>query len=46
LINNGVIAWPIESDEVAFCPPLVSSDEQIDRCIDAADRAITALTAH
>jgi acetylornithine/succinyldiaminopimelate/putrescine aminotransferase len=46
LIDNGMIAWPIGPDTVAFCPPLVISDEQIDRCLDAADRTITALTAH
>ncbi len=42
MIENGVIPRAI-GDVVAFCPPLVITDEQIDRCIDVF---VAALEAH
>ena len=34
LLERGVIARPIGTDTLAYCPPLVISDEQIDTLVD------------
>ena len=41
MLPHGVIARPIGTATVSFCPPLVISDEDIDRCVDALDAALT-----
>jgi len=43
LLVRGVIARPIGTDTVAFCPPLVISDAQIDQCIEATAEALQAV---
>jgi putrescine aminotransferase len=35
LLDHGVITRAIPPDTITFCPPLVTTDEQIDRIIDA-----------
>jgi adenosylmethionine-8-amino-7-oxononanoate aminotransferase len=35
MLENGVISRPLGTDAVAFCPPLVISDDQLDRCVEA-----------
>jgi len=40
LLLRGVIARPIGADTVAFCPPLVISDHQIDQCVEATAEAV------
>lgn len=42
LIANGVIARPLGTDTIAFCPPLVITDEDMDRCVDTLARSIAA----
>jgi adenosylmethionine-8-amino-7-oxononanoate aminotransferase len=46
LLGRGVIARPIGDDTVAFCPPLVITDEDLDHVVEAADEAIVALGHH
>lgn len=41
MLARGVIPRPI-GDAIAFCPPLVISDEQVDRCVDALAEAAKA----
>lgn len=43
LLGRGVIPRPIGGDTVAFCPPLVITDEQIDRCVEALGESIVAV---
>ena len=43
LLENGVIARPIGDSIVAFCPPLVISDAEIDKIVDAVDRSTRSL---
>jgi len=33
MLQDGVIARPIGATTIAFCPPLVIDDDQIDRCV-------------
>jgi adenosylmethionine-8-amino-7-oxononanoate aminotransferase len=40
MLDLGVIPRPIGTDTLAFSPPLVITDEQIDRCVDALDTAL------
>lgn len=40
MLDAGVIARPIGTDTVAFSPPLVITDEQIDACLSALDDAL------
>lgn len=40
LLDQGVIARPLGTTAIAFCPPLVVSDEQIDRCVEALASAV------
>ncbi len=42
MLDNGVIARPI-GDSIAFCPPLIISDEDIDICIDVLADAIAKI---
>lgn len=45
LLGRGVIPRPIGSATLAFCPPLVISDAQIDRCGEALGEALDAVAA-
>jgi adenosylmethionine-8-amino-7-oxononanoate aminotransferase len=42
LLERGVIARPIGAATLAFCPPLVITEEQMDRCIAALGEALPA----
>lgn len=42
MLKRGVIVRPIGTDTVAFCPPLVITDAQVDRCVDAFAGALAA----
>jgi putrescine aminotransferase len=44
LLDFGVIARPVGNAALAFCPPLVITDDQLDRCVDGTRRAIAAVT--
>ena len=44
MLDRGVIPRNLGADVVAFCPPLVITDEQIDRCIDVFAEAVAAVT--
>ena len=33
MMRDGVIARPLGGDTIAFCPPLVISDDDVDRCV-------------
>jgi adenosylmethionine-8-amino-7-oxononanoate aminotransferase len=43
LLDFGVIARPVGNSTLAYCPPLVITDEQIDRSVDGTRRAIAAV---
>jgi adenosylmethionine-8-amino-7-oxononanoate aminotransferase len=43
LLERGVIARPIGTATIAFCPPLVIDDDDLDRCISALADAIRSL---
>ncbi|HWG74517.1 MAG TPA: aminotransferase class III-fold pyridoxal phosphate-dependent enzyme [Acidimicrobiales bacterium] len=43
LLDLGVIARPIGNDTLAFCPPLVITDGQLERTVDAAGHAVAAV---
>ncbi len=40
MLGDGVICRPIGPDTLAFCPPLVVSDAQVDRIVDALASAL------
>ena len=40
MLDHGVVARAIGADAITFCPPLVTTDEQIDRIIDALAVAV------
>ena len=40
MIGRGVIARPIGADVIAFCPPLVVTDAEIDRCLEALAESV------
>jgi adenosylmethionine-8-amino-7-oxononanoate aminotransferase len=40
MLAEGVIPRPIGTKTLAFCPPLVATDEQIDRCVEALAAAL------
>ncbi|WP_334141677.1 aminotransferase family protein [Rhabdothermincola sp.] len=42
MLELGVLARPIGTATIAFCPPLVISDAELDRCIDALARSVRA----
>ena len=42
MLERGVIARPIGAAAVAFCPPLMISDDDLDQCLDAARQALVA----
>jgi putrescine aminotransferase len=43
LLDFGVIARPIGNTVLAYCPPLVITDDQMDRCVDGTQRAIKSV---
>jgi adenosylmethionine-8-amino-7-oxononanoate aminotransferase len=43
LLEHGVIARPIGTAALAFCPPLVISDAQMELCVDGTRRALDAV---
>jgi adenosylmethionine-8-amino-7-oxononanoate aminotransferase len=45
MIDRGVIARPIGATTVALCPPLVITDAQLDRTLDALAASIAATGA-
>ena len=40
MLAEGVIPRPIGTNTIAFCPPLVATDEQVDRCVEALAAAL------
>jgi putrescine aminotransferase len=44
MLDLGVIARPIGTAAVAFCPPLMIGDDDLDQCIDASRQALVAVT--
>jgi adenosylmethionine-8-amino-7-oxononanoate aminotransferase len=42
LLDRGVIARPIGTDVIAFCPPLVIGDADLDHCVTALAESVTA----
>jgi putrescine---pyruvate transaminase len=44
MLAQHVIARPIGTDTIAFCPPLVISYEQIDQCVEALGKALSAVS--
>ena len=45
LLTRGVIARPIGADVMAFCPPLVIEDADIDQCVQALAESVKAVRA-
>jgi adenosylmethionine-8-amino-7-oxononanoate aminotransferase len=43
MLTTGVIARPIGTATVSFCPPLVIADDDLDRCVTSLETAITEL---
>jgi adenosylmethionine-8-amino-7-oxononanoate aminotransferase len=43
LLLRGVIARPIGTSTMAYCPPLVATDDDVDRCVSATAEAIAAI---
>ncbi len=43
LLKAGVIARPLGTTTLAFCPPLVITDEQMERCVSGTRSAIAGL---
>ncbi|MGH9103514.1 MAG: aspartate aminotransferase family protein [Acidimicrobiales bacterium] len=43
LLERGVIARPIGSSTLAYCPPLVSTTEQLSSCVERTAEALSAL---
>ena len=41
MIDNGVISRPLPGNTMAFCPPLVITDAQVDQCVDAPAAALS-----
>ena len=44
MLARGVIARPLGDDTLAFCPPLVIDDAQIDQCAEALSAAVDDLS--
>jgi adenosylmethionine-8-amino-7-oxononanoate aminotransferase len=40
MLAEGVIPRPVGTRTLAFCPPLVATDEQVDRCIEALAKSL------
>ena len=46
LLDFGVIARPIGNTVLAYCPPLIITDDQLDRCVDGTRSAIESVVTH
>lgn len=46
MLERGVIARPIGAPTLAFCPPLVISDHDIDRCVGVLEEALSVTRRH
>jgi adenosylmethionine-8-amino-7-oxononanoate aminotransferase len=46
LLDFGVIARPIGNTVLAYCPPLIITDDQLDRCVDGTRSAIKSVRMH
>ena len=44
MMKRGVIARPIGLSTIAFCPPFVTTDAQLDQCVIALSESIAALS--
>ena len=44
MLKHGVIARPIGASVIAFCPPFVTTDAQLDQCVVALANSIAALS--
>ena len=44
MLQRGVIARPIGTSTIAFCPPFVTTDAQLDQCVVALTESIAALS--
>ncbi len=44
MLQRGVIARPIGASTIAFCPPFVTTDAQLDQCVVALTESIAALS--
>jgi adenosylmethionine-8-amino-7-oxononanoate aminotransferase len=42
MLAHGVIARPIPPSTIAFCPPFVVTDDEIDQMIDALEAGLDA----
>ena len=40
MFEGGVVCRALNADSLLFCPPLVTTDEQIDRIVDAVAAAV------
>ena len=45
LLDRGVIARPIGTDVIAFCPPLVMPDADLDHCVEALEASVAEARA-
>jgi putrescine---pyruvate transaminase len=45
LLDFGVIARPIGNTVLAYCPPLIITDDQLDRCVDGTRSAIKSVVS-
>lgn len=43
MLTRGVIARPVGASTMAFCPPLVISEGEVDRCVEVAGEAAAAV---
>ncbi len=39
MFDRGVVCRALNADSLLFCPPLVTTDEQVDRIVDAVATA-------
>jgi adenosylmethionine-8-amino-7-oxononanoate aminotransferase len=46
MLDHGVIARPLGASVIAFCPPLVIADDQVDRCVEALRLAVLGAGSH
>ncbi|HEX3792972.1 MAG TPA: aminotransferase class III-fold pyridoxal phosphate-dependent enzyme [Acidimicrobiales bacterium] len=46
LLDFGVIARPVGTSVLAYCPPLVITDEQMDRCVEGTKNALGGARSH
>jgi adenosylmethionine-8-amino-7-oxononanoate aminotransferase len=44
MLKHGVIARPVGLSVIAFCPPFVTTETQLDQCVVALSESIAALS--